>query len=110
MYLQIGKILLSALIITFVSWLSGKKTFLAGFITALPLTSLIALAFGQMEFSDAKQSVVFAKSIFYAIPLSLTFFLPFLLAEKLNLNFWTCYVSGICLLGISYFIHQSLAN
>ena len=103
---MIGKIGISALLISFVSWLSGKKTGLAGFLTALPLTTLLALAFSQMEWGDSKQSVEYAKSVFVAIPVSLLFFVPFLLAEKLNLDFWMCYGAGIFLLGLGYFIHQ----
>ena len=105
MFMAIGKTALAAIIISFVSWLSGKKTGLAGFLTALPLTTLIALAFSQMQWGDAKQSVEYAKSIFVAIPVSLMFFIPFLLAQKLNLSFWQCYFSGIALLGIGYFVH-----
>jgi hypothetical protein len=108
MLLGIGKIIIAAALISFVSWLSGKKTGLAGFLTALPLTTLLALAFSQVEWGDAKQSVEYAKSVFAAIPVSLLFFIPFLLAEKMELGFWTCYVSGIFLLGVGYFIHQYL--
>ncbi|EQC50944.1 hypothetical protein [Bacteriovorax sp. DB6_IX] len=106
MILAIGKTVLAAVLISFVSWLSGKKTALAGFITALPLTTLLALAFSHMEWGDSKQSVAYAKSVFVAIPVSLLFFVPFLLAEKFNLNFWSCYVSGIVLLGVGYFVHD----
>lgn len=104
--LAIGKTIVSAILISFVSWLSGKKTGLAGFLTALPLTTLLALAFSHMEWGDSKQSVEYAKSVFVAIPVSLLFFVPFLLAEKLDLGFWTCYWSGLVLLGAGYFIHQ----
>ncbi|MCO4754152.1 MAG: hypothetical protein KC478_06705 [Bacteriovoracaceae bacterium] len=104
------KIVISAVLIAFVSWLSGKKTGLAGFLTALPLTTLLALAFSHMEWGDPKQSVEFAKSVFLAIPISLLFFLPFLLAEKLQLNFWSCYVLGILLLGVGYFLHNSFTK
>ena len=65
------KTILSALIISFVSWLSGKKTGIAGFITALPITTLLALAFSKIEWGDPKQSVEYAKSVFVAIPVSL---------------------------------------
>lgn len=106
MWLAIGKTVVAAVLISFVSWLSGKKTGLAGFLTALPLTTLLALAFSQMEWGDSKQSVEYAKSVFVAIPVSLLFFVPFLLAEKLSLSFWTCYVSGVGLLGVGYFIHS----
>ena len=108
MYLMIGKTILAAVLISFVSWLSGRKLALAGFLTALPLTTLLALAFSHLEFKDPEQSVAYAKSVFAAIPVSLLFFLPFLLANKLNLSFWTCYIVGILLLGLGYFIHQAL--
>jgi len=106
MYLVIGKTLLAACIITLVSWLSGKKNHLAGFLTALPLTSLLALAFSQAEWGNSNQSVEYAKSIFFAIPLSLLFFVPFLFATKWQLHFWTCYLSGLCLLFLGYLIHH----
>ena len=100
------KTILSALIISFVSWLSGKKTGIAGFITALPITTLLALAFSKIEWGDPKQSVEYAKSVFVAIPVSLLFFGPFLFAEKFNLSFWSCYIIGLSLLVLGYFIHQ----
>tara|TARA_R100000656_G_scaffold40230_3_gene33621 strand:+ start:78 stop:335 length:258 start_codon:yes stop_codon:yes gene_type:complete len=78
---------------------------LAGFLTALPLTTLLALAFSQIEWGDSKQTVEYAKSVFVAIPVSILFFVPFLMADKFNLNFWTCYSMGIALLGLGYFIH-----
>lgn len=103
-----GKVIVSALIISFVAWLSGKKLAVAGFLTALPLTTLLVLAFSQIEYQDPKQSVALAKSIFIAVPLSMTFFIPFLLAEKWSLSFWTCYLLGLILLGVSYGVHQLL--
>lgn len=110
MWLTIAKIIIAAVLISFVSWLSGKKTGLAGFLTALPLTTLIALAFSHMEWGDSKQSVEYAKSVFVAIPVSLLFFIPFLLAEKLSLGFWSCYASGIFLLGVGYLIHSQVTK
>jgi len=110
MWLTIGKTVVAAILISFVSWLSGKKTGLAGFLTALPLTTLLALAFSHMEWGDTKQSVEYAKSVFVAIPVSLLFFLPFLLAEKFNLNFWSCYTSGVVLLGFGYLVHSFIVK
>lgn len=110
MWLTIGKTVVAAILISFVSWLSGKKTGLAGFLTALPLTTLLALAFSHMEWGDTKQSVEYAKSVFIAIPVSLLFFIPFLLAEKFNLSFWSCYMSGVALLGLGYLIHSQITK
>lgn len=110
MLFSIGKVVISAVLISFVSWLSGKKIGIAGFLTALPLTTILALGFSQLEWGDPKQSVAYAKSIFVAIPISLLFFIPFLLAEKLSLGFWTCYVFGLILLSFGYFGHQYLVK
>lgn len=105
---SVFKIIVSAVLISFVSWLSGKKTGLAGFLTALPLTTLLALAFSQIEWGDPKQSVEYAKSVFAAVPVSLLFFVPFLLAQRLQLGFWQCYIGGVALLGVGYVIHAKV--
>ena len=110
MWLAIGKIAVASILISFVSWLSGKKVGLAGFLTALPLTTLLALAFSHLEWGDSKQSVEYAKSVFVAIPVSLLFFVPFLFAEKMNIGFWGCYSTGIGLLGVGYFIHSYVSK
>lgn len=100
------KVIVSALVISFSSWLAGKKPALAGFIMALPIASLIAIAFTQMEWREPEKSAEFAKSIFISIPLSLTFFLPFLFAKQIKLPFWGLYVSGLILLIVSFGIHR----
>lgn len=102
---QILNIIISASFISFVSWLSGRNGNLAGFLTALPLTTLISLVLSNKQYSG-ETAVTYAKSVFVAIPISLLFFVPFLFATKFNLNFWSCYISGIVLLGVGYFIHQ----
>lgn len=108
MWIMAAKTLLAGAIISFTSWLAGKKPELAGFIMALPISTLIALAFTQAQFNNPENSVRFAQSIFFAVPLSLLFFVPFLLAQKLNWPFWGMYASGVVLLGAGYFAHRFL--
>ena len=108
MVLFILKTLIASVLISSVSWLANKNTSLAGFLTALPLTSMLALAFAQIQNSDSAGSIDYAKSVFIAVPLSLLFFVPFLLANKFHLNFWACFVSGVVLLGIGYGIHSQI--
>ncbi|MAE72616.1 MAG: hypothetical protein CL675_00875 [Bdellovibrionaceae bacterium] len=108
MILAIGKVVLAATIISFVSWLSKQQTQLSGFLTALPLTTMLALAFSQMEWGSSDVSVAYAKSVFVAVPVSMLFFVPFLLAKQLSLSFWQCYLAGVILLGIGYLIHKGL--
>lgn len=109
-FLFVAKTVLAALVISFASWLSGKRPDLAGFIVALPLTTLLALAFSYSEYRDAQSGIAFARSIFVGIPVSLLFFAPFLLAQKLRLEFWSCYALGLALLVAGYFIHRFILS
>ncbi len=43
---------IAAFVIVFASWLAGKKPELAGFITALPLVSIMAIAFAYTQHGD----------------------------------------------------------
>jgi len=104
------KTLIAALILSFSSWLAHKKPELAGFIVALPLVSILALFFSYAEFKDAPNAIQFAKGIFWGRPASLLFFVPFLFAEKWNLSFWGCWISGIVLLVIGFIIHRAILN
>jgi hypothetical protein len=110
MILQLLKISLAACLIAFASWLAGKAPKLAGFIIALPLTSMLALMAAHWEHQNAQLSQEFAVSIFKAVPLSLLFFVPFLFAEKIALPFWGLFLLGIALLAGGYGIHLALSK
>jgi hypothetical protein len=102
------KIIIAASLITFSSWLAGKKPYLAGFIVALPISSLIAIAFSYFEHKNVEYSVEFAKGILLAVPVSYLFFIPFFFADKFNNQFWLVYATGVGLLIIGYFIHKAI--
>ena len=102
------KTLIAALIIAFCSWLANKRPDIAGFIIAMPILSLLALAFTYTEFKNPQTSIAFAKSIFIGVPVSLLFFIPFLFAEKLQLTFWQTYLFGLVLLVAGYFLHKAI--
>lgn len=102
------KTVLAALILSFCSWLAGRRPDLAGFIVALPIASLIALGFSYAEYQDPVASLKFAKSIFVGVPITLLFFVPFLLAEKRNLSFLDCHLGGIGFLIVGFIIHKTI--
>lgn len=104
------KILVTAVVVAGTSWLSGRSPGLAGFIVALPITSMLVLPFSRADHADPAVAIGFARSIFFAIPLSLTFFLPFLFAERLALGFWQAYAAGCALLVASYLVHQAIVG
>ena len=99
-------LMISALAISTASWLSRRVPTVAGFLVALPLASLLVLPLSYREHGDAETSIVLAKSIFFAIPVSLTFFLPFLLAGRLGLSFWQAYTLGAAALPIGFVVHR----
>ena len=100
------KVVLATALIVFASWLSGKKPELAGFLTALPLVSIIAIAFSYMEHQDVAVASQYAKSIVLAVPVSWLFFVPFFFTEKWSLGFWVSWALGMALLAVGYFVHQ----
>tara|TARA_Y200000002_G_scaffold23212_1_gene17540 strand:+ start:485 stop:832 length:348 start_codon:yes stop_codon:yes gene_type:complete len=104
------KVIFSAIILSFASWLSFKKPILAGFIVSLPLVSLVTILFSYVEHKDIDKTVSFAKSIFVGVPISLMFFIPFLFSKQLNLSFFQAYFLGIVILIVGYFIHKNITN
>ena len=100
------KIMFSGFMVAFVSWLAGKRPELAGFIVALPLITLLVLPLSYAEYQNPDNAVQFARGIMVGVPVSLLFFVPFLLAHKIPGSFWTLYFSGIACLVAGYFIHR----
>lgn len=114
MLYTVFKVALSALVIAFASWLAGKRPDLAGFIIALPLATLLVLPLSYMEYQDPNNAVAFGRSILIAVPLSLTFFIPFLAAPLImpmmpeGYGFWGVYGLGLLCLIAAYFAHQAI--
>lgn len=104
----IVKIFVSACLIAFASWLVGKKPILAGFIIALPLTSLLGILFAYFEHHDMNKVNQFATSIVVAVPLSMVFFIPFLANKWLKMNFTISFLTGIILLVVAYVLHMAI--
>ena len=99
-------VLVSACVIGFASWLSGRFPTAAGFIVALPLATMLVLPLSYNEHGSAETSILLAKSIFVAIPISLAFFLPFLLSDRFTLSFWQAYALGCVALPVGFLIHR----
>ena len=101
--------LLSSAVIATTAWLARAKPGLGGFLISLPLSTLIVLPLLQIQTGDTGATEL-ARSIFWALPLSLVFFLPFLASERWGLGFWTSYFSGIALLAGAYFVHRAIVG
>lgn len=104
------KVFVSAIVISFASWLSGRFPSTAGFVVALPLATMLVLPFSYAEHGHAENSILLAKSVFLSIPISLGFFVPFLLAEILSLSFWAAYSLGCLALILGFFLHRAIVQ
>ena len=94
------------MILVLASWLAGKNPVLAGFIIALPLMSMLSILFSYLQYRDMVKVNEFANSILVAVPLSLTFFIPFILNKWLKMGFILTYSSAIACLAAAYFLHS----
>lgn len=105
-----GKTLFSALFIAGVSTLSERHPQLAGFLTALPLTSLLVLSLTYARTGDGTVVSKYGVAIFAALPVSLLFFVPFLFYERLKGSFWWYLLAGLALLYAGYFVHRAVTE
>lgn len=104
------KVALSAFVIAGASSLAGRYPTLAGFVTALPLATILALSFAYMQTGDGENTAKYGLSILVAIPASLLFFLPLLFYGRFKGSFWPYMGAGIALLYVSYFVQKFLAE
>ena len=101
---------IAAVVISFVAWLSGRSPILAGLIAALPLSTMLILPMSQLQHGDTENTYLLAKSIFVATPVALTFFVPFLLSNRLALPFWKLYLLGCVFLLLAFLIYRFVAR
>jgi hypothetical protein len=108
MTLQLIKIAISVAMITSMSWLAGKKPGLAGFLIALPVTSLLTLSLNYLEYRDPQKLWEFGRSIALAVPISLLFFLPYFVIPKEKASYPWAMALGLGALAVGYGVHRLL--
>ena len=103
-------VLVSSVVISLAAWLSHRFPVSAGFLVALPLASMLVLPLSYFEHGSQQSTIELARSIFIAIPVSLAFFIPFLLSGWLNLSFWQAYALGCTVLPLGFLVHRVVAR
>jgi len=98
--------LVSALVIGVAAWLSRRYPSTAGFLIALPLATMLVLPLAYLQHRDAASVFDMARSILVALPITLLFFIPFLLRDRFS--FWGAYALGCALLPVGYFVHRAV--
>jgi len=103
-------VVLSAVIIGVAAWLSGKFPRGAGFLVALPLATMLVLPMAYYEHRDIGKTVDFAWSILIAVPVIMLFLIPFVLALRWGLSFWSSYSLACLWLLPAFFLHRCLVR
>ncbi len=98
--------LVSALVIGVAAWLSRRYPSGAGFLIALPLATMLVLPLAYLQHRDPGSAFQMARSILVALPITLLFFVPFLLRDRFT--FWGAYAVGCALLPVGYFLHRAI--
>jgi len=98
--------IVSALVIGAAAWLSRRYPVTAGFLIALPLATLLALPLAYLQHRDAGSVFEMARSILVALPITVLFFVPFLMRDRFS--FWGAYALGCALLPVGYFVHRAI--
>lgn len=98
--------LVSALVIGVAAWLSRRYPSAAGFLIALPLATLLVLPLAYLQHRDPSSAFQMARSILVALPITLLFFIPFLMRDRFS--FWGAYALGCALLPVGYFAHRAI--
>jgi hypothetical protein len=99
-------VLVSLGVILGATWLSKRQPVTAGFVAALPITTMLVLLLGRMDDVGFDDQVRFSRSLLVGIPLGATFLLPFVAAPRLGLSFWSSFVMGLALLSTGYALHR----
>jgi hypothetical protein len=98
--------LVSALIIGVAAWLSRRYPVSAGFFIALPLATMLVLPLAYLQHRDPGTAFQMARSILVALPITLLFFVPFLMRDRFS--FWGAYALGCALLPVGYLVHRAV--
>lgn len=98
--------LVSALIIGVAAWLSRCYPTTAGFLIALPVATMLVLPLAYLQHKDPGSAFQMARSILVALPITVLFFIPFLMRDRFS--FWGAYAMGCALLPVGYWVHRAI--
>jgi hypothetical protein len=75
---------------------------LGAFIVTLPLVSMLSMTWLYWDTKDAAKVSAYTREIFYLVPLSLFFFLPFLFEPRTHWPYWLNFSMGFVSMGLAF--------
>ncbi len=92
------------MIIGIAAEVAKRNPFWGAILIALPLTSILAMSWLYADTRDNALLTQFARDIFVVVPVSLVFFVPFLLETKTRLGFIANMCVGLALLAVGVWL------
>ncbi len=92
------------MIIGIAAEVAKRNPFWGAILIALPLTSILAMSWLYADTRDNALLTQFARDIFVVVPVSLVFFVPFLLETKTRLGFIANMCVGLTLLAVGVWV------
>lgn len=91
------KTLISSAIIAVVSEVSQRLPRLGAILLTLPIVSLITFVISWQQHRDLSAISRLARETLVLVPLGLPFFVPLAFAQRLGLDFWPAFFTGLAL-------------
>jgi hypothetical protein len=98
---NIVRVLIAAVTVVAVAEVSKRYPRWGALLLSLPLISILAFLMSWFQYHDIKTISKLARETLVLVPLGLPFFVPFALAPRLGLDFWTSCVAGLLLASLT---------
>jgi len=102
MLLYLLKLAISLAVILVSAEAAKRSPTLGAFIVALPLVSMLSMTWLYWDTRDSAKLGAYAREIFYLVPLSLVFFLPFLFEQRSHWPYWLNFSLGFVALAVVF--------
>ena len=106
---NVVRVAVVAVLVIAVAEISKRSPRLGAVLLSLPIMSILAFQFSWWQHHDLPSVSRMARDTLMLVPLSLPFFIPFALAERLGWSFGGCFAAGIALATLTIVAWLSMA-
>jgi hypothetical protein len=98
---NVVRVAIVAIIVVAVAELSKRYPRYGALLLSLPIVSILAFLLSWLQYRDLPAVSRLARETLVLVPLGLPFFIPFALAGRLGLDFWSSMGAGILLASLT---------
>lgn len=98
---NIARVLLVAVTVVATAELSKRYPRYGALLLSLPIVSILAFTLSWYQYRDLPAVSRLARETLILVPLGLPFFVPFALAPRLGLGFWSKFATGVLLTSLT---------